>query len=147
MLSHMDGKYYSCNRDEDRGEQRPGAHVVRPQWHWGCVSQWQRMPEAPYEAMLHAMDPVGAQRPGPSPSGASFPLLSADPVDGSSYNGPSSPPRPGPTVGAVAESGSNFAPGCSSLTSSSEVEGNEFLGSGGKGLIGIEPALIGQPLT
>jgi len=110
------------------------VHVVHPQWLWDCVSQWQRIPEAPYEAMLHAMYPVDAQLPGPSPPGASLALPSADPGDGSSSIGSSLPSPPGPTVRAVAASGSYSAPGSSSSTSSSELEGDEFLGSGGKGV-------------
>jgi hypothetical protein len=84
--------------------------------------------------MLHAMYPVDAQLPGPSPSGASSVLPPADPGDGSSGTGSSLPSRPGRTVREVAASGSYSAPGSSSPTSRSEVEGDEFLGSGGKGV-------------
>ncbi|KAF8338151.1 uncharacterized protein EI90DRAFT_3286868 [Cantharellus anzutake] len=40
----------------DRGQRKAGVFVVHPQWLWDSVTQWRRVPEAPYEQMLLLMD-------------------------------------------------------------------------------------------
>ena len=156
LFPNVDGKYYSCNCDEglhqccyrlpgtdivtplqlrsektDRGEQKPGVHVVHPQWLWDCVSQWRRIPEAPYEAMLRAMFPGDSQPPAEmSHSVASPASQSSDPVDTNTGAASPSSSTPGPSTEGVA--GPSSAPQCSSPTSSREIEGDELFVSDDK---------------